>query len=168
MKIAIISDTHDNISNVQAVRQLILAEGVDAIVHCGDLTDTSVLGYFGDFQLYYTFGNCDLAGIIRDELHLQGDRIQTGYDLSLNLNGKRVYVTHGHIDGYLEKAIASGNYDYIFHGHTHQFVDELSGKTRIINPGALGGKKVDTCSFAFLDLESGLLTRVCEPFDNKQ
>ena len=167
MKIAIISDTHDNISNVQAVRQLILAEGVDAIVHCGDLTDASVLGYFGDFQLYYTFGNCDLAGIIRDELHLQGDRIQTGYDLSLNLNGKRVYVTHGHIDGYLEKAIASGNYDYIFHGHTHRFVDELSGKTRIINPGALGGKKVDTRSFAFLDLESGVLTRVCEPFDSK-
>ena len=167
MKIAIISDTHDNISNVQAVRQLILAEGVDAIVHCGDLTDASVLGYFGDFQLYYTFGNCDLAGIIRDELHLQGDRIQTGYDLSLNLNGKRVYVTHGHIDGYLEKAIASGNYDYIFHGHTHQFIDELSGKTRIINPGALGGKKVDTRSFAFLDLDSALLTRVCEPFDSK-
>lgn len=168
MKIAIISDTHDNVYNVLAIRQLILAEGVDAIVHCGDLTDASILGYFGDFQLYYTFGNCDLSYIVSDELHLQGDRIQAGNELSLDLNGKRIYVTHGHIDGCLEKALASGDYDYIFHGHTHRFVDEQIGTTRIINPGALGGKKVDTLSFAFLDLESALLTRVCEPFDNKR
>lgn len=164
MKIAIISDTHDNTANIQAVRQAILAEGVEAIFHCGDLTDANVLGLFIDFPLYLSFGNCDFARTVKESLSLQGGQIEANYGLDVSLGGKRIYLTHGHMDELLDGAIASGNYDYVFHGHTHRFVDEWSGKTRIINPGALGGKKVDTRSFAFLDLESGLLTRVCEPF----
>ncbi|HQK08157.1 MAG TPA: hypothetical protein PLR54_10890, partial [Spirochaetota bacterium] len=35
------------------------------------------------------------------------------------------------------EAVNSGKYDYIIKGHTHVFENYLSGKTRIINPGAL-------------------------------
>jgi len=40
----------------------------------------------------------------------------------------------------------------------------MTGKTRVINPGSLGGKKVEDRSFVILDLESGELKRVVEPF----
>ena len=88
---------------------------------------------------------------------------QADSDLALEFDDKKVFVTHGHRTS-LRRAIDSGEYDYVFHGHTHRYKDEIIGKTRVINPGALGGKKVEDRSFVILDLESGVLQRFIEPF----
>ncbi len=164
MKIAIISDTHNNLHNIQAVRQLILSEKIDAIIHCGDLTDADVLDYFGDFRLYCVYGNGDFAFEIKERLNWLNTENQSGDYLDLTLGSKRIFVTHGQMISSLRKAVDSGIYDYVFHGHTHRFKDEQVGRTRVINPGSLGGKKVEDRSFVFLDLESGMLRRIVEPF----
>ncbi|MCF8024533.1 MAG: metallophosphoesterase family protein, partial [Desulfobacteraceae bacterium] len=37
MKIAVLSDTHDNIRNVRKALELIAGQHVEAIIHCGDV-----------------------------------------------------------------------------------------------------------------------------------
>ena len=49
----------------------------------------------------------------------------------------------------------SGEFDYVFYGHTLRRSDTLIGKTRVINPGALGGPRYQTRSGYLLDLVSG-------------
>ncbi len=164
MRIAVISDTHNNIGNIQAVRQLILAEEVAAIIHCGDLTEADVLDYFGDFRLYCVFGNGDHAPDVMERLEWLGDGNVVGKSLDLSLGSKRVFVAHGHYLSGLNRAISSGEYDFVLHGHTHRFRNEKVGRTRVINPGSLGGKKVEDRSFVILDLEKNELKRFIEPF----
>jgi predicted phosphodiesterase len=48
--------------------------------------------------------------------------------------------------------------DYVFHGHTHVAEERKSGRTRVINPGALHRARPKT--FAILDLASGALESV--------
>jgi hypothetical protein len=83
--------------------------------------------------------------------------------LDLNLAGKRVFMIHGDQRSELEKRTASGDYDFVLHGHTHRFRDERVGSTRVINPGALGGRFVGERSFATLDLMKNELQRYFVP-----
>ncbi len=164
MRIAILSDTHNNLHNIQAIRKIILAEKVDAIIHCGDLTEADVLEYFGDFTLYCALGNGDFGMQVEQRIRWFNSENQADDNLDLVLGSKKVFVTHGHLLSSLRKAIDSGKYDYVIHGHTHRFKDEMAGNTRVINPGSLGGKKVEARSFVILDLENGELIRFIEPF----
>ena len=84
---------------------------------------------------------------------------KAGLFLDFELAGKRILVIHGD-DGYgLRMAIKSGEYDYVFTGHTHRVRDEKVGNTRVINPGALGGAFYEPRSIAYLDLETDQLGR---------
>jgi uncharacterized protein len=49
----------------------------------------------------------------------------------------------------------SGEFDFIFYGHSLRRTDNLVGKTRVINPGALGGPRYQSRSGFLLDLVSG-------------
>jgi predicted phosphodiesterase len=40
----------------------------------------------------------------------------------------------------------------------------MDDKTRVINPGSLGGRKVEPRGFVVLDLDTGEMKRICEPF----
>ncbi len=54
----------------------------------------------------------------------------------LEVAGKRIAWTHGHLDHLMAEALDAG-VDYLFHGHSHELRDERIGSTRVINPGAL-------------------------------
>ena len=164
MKLAIISDTHNNLHNIQAVRRLILDKEAKAIIHCGDLTEPDILDYFGDFRLYVVYGNGDYNVEVSEKLEWLGIENQSDKQLVLDFDGKKVFVAHGHDLSGLNRAISSGLYDYVFHGHTHRFRDEIIGKTRVINPGSLGGKKVGARSFVILDLDNDELRVFVKPF----
>lgn len=160
MKIAILSDTHNNINNSQLARKKIEDSGIDTIIHCGDLTDPRIMDYFGEFRIYLVYGNGDYPHEIKQQISWYRDDNLSADFIDLDLNGKQFYVTHGHDHWRLNTAVESGKYNYVLHGHTHRFRDEWIGKTRVINPGALGGRKLEMRSFVFLDLETDKLERI--------
>ena len=88
MRIAIISDTHNNLNNIQAVRKLILAEDVAVVIHCGDLTEEDVLDYFGDFRLYCAYGNGDFGMDVDERLQWLSPDNQADSDLALEFDDK--------------------------------------------------------------------------------
>lgn len=156
MKIAVLSDTHNNIANLDAALERIRQEDVHTLIHCGDMTSAETASRMAGWRVICVFGNCDVAsGEIREklqELHPQSsaELTFTGY-----LGGARIAVTHGHIPGQMEELIESRLHEYVFHGHSHRQRDVRIRDTRVINPGALGGMHREPRQFCLLDLSTG-------------
>lgn len=142
MKIAVISDTHDNEINTRTALDIIRGQGVDTIYHCGDMTKSPMCDLFTDFCIHHVRGNNDFneLGI---QIGLQSCRpgSTTSYVYTDLVDEKRIAVMHGHDYGMYRTLIENGKLDYIFHGHTHRQGDERDGDTRVINPGAIGGAR---------------------------
>ncbi len=160
MKIAILSDTHNNLAYAQLARKKIADAGIRTVIHCGDVIDPGIVDYFGEFRIILVYGNGDYPRELEERISWFRDDNLSSEFLELDLSGKLIYVTHGHDKRRLNSAIECGRYDYVFHGHTHQYRDDRWGRTRVINPGALGGRKLEKRSLVFLDLETDKLERI--------
>jgi len=133
-KILVISDSHGKISNV--IDLMNKAKDIDRIFHLGDLVkDAEDLQSIFNIPIDYVAGNCDFYDIISPK------------SKTLALQGKRIYLCHGHHEGVkyslanLEQKAKEKNYDIILFGHTH--VQHLSyyEKTMIMNPGSISSPR---------------------------
>lgn len=158
MKIAIISDSHDNITNLETFLDWANKNGVELIIHCGDIaapgTVKNVLAakFFGPIHLVY--GNVAdrdaMPGVCEalPNVTLHGD---VG---KINIAGKKIAFCH-FPDQAKELAI-SGQYDLVFYGHTHKPWEETIGNCRMVNPGTLAGMFYKA-TFATYDTETDKL-----------
>lgn len=154
MIVGILSDTHDQQASIQRALAAIDQHRPVMLFFCGDATQVESVQWFSEYPLIYTFGNCDL---LKEEIqsfikalnkeNFAGDSYQG------EVFGKKIGMIHGDMEKALTEMVNSGQFDYIFTGHTHQRMDKRIGRTRVINPGALGGLKKESRSLAFLDLE---------------
>jgi putative phosphoesterase len=155
MKIGIVSDTHDNLSNTIFCLEQLRSLGITTLIHCGDLTGPDLLSNFEGFKVIYTFGNCDkVTGLIKTGFKKLNHSSIAASSFDDRIDNRRVLVFHGNIEGQVMEAVRLRRYDYIFHGHTHLHSDHRQLKTRIINPGALGGVQRESRSYCVLDLET--------------
>lgn len=158
MKIGIISDTHNNIELTEKAIQIFRRNRVDLVVHAGDITSSKMLRLFREFRCRFVLGNGDI-----DDEALNTEAAKLGFGTiesssTFEAGGKKIIVFHGNDVPQFRAAMASGEYDYVIKGHTHMFENYLSGKTRVINPGALYG--ADVFTVAILDPETGRVERI--------
>lgn len=157
MRLGILSDTHNNIANTRAALQIFREQGVRRIYHCGDLTSETIMMQFVGWQAVFALGNVDYN---RAELANAAKRL--GFPapqrrIEDTVDGVSIGMMHGN-EG-LPWLISFGEHRYVFHGHTHRRRDETTDKgTRVINPGALGGRQSETRSVAVLDTATDDLT----------
>lgn len=57
--------------------------------------------------------------------------------LEIELDSRQIAVFHRDYSGLVDALVSCGKYDAVFHGHTHQRVNEHVGKTLSLNPGSL-------------------------------
>jgi putative phosphoesterase len=155
MKIGILSDTHNHVENTRRALAIFRAAQPEHIIHCGDFTTSKVMELLVGWSVSFVFGNMD-----RDRADLKAATrhyfcTTIGEHLTLELGGRRIAVCHGDDLGQLDEFIHSGIYNYVLHGHTHRRRDEWIGQTRVINPGALGGRRAEPRSVCVLDLATG-------------
>ena len=137
MRLGIVSDTHDNLDHVQQAVELFESHGVDRVVHCGDIVAPfSATPFDTDaFEFAAVRGNNDgewALGNVVDEFGAY-----LGECGELTVDDTEIAVYHG-TNRVLREALAdSGNYDYVFHGHTHERTVETHGDTVRVNPGGL-------------------------------
>ena len=154
--IGVLSDTHNNTANLRAALAIFEQRGVRTLIHCGDVTTLATLEWLAGFRVIYVYGNGDYAsGEMRDMLLRYDSQNYGGPIYEGELHGVRVAAAHGHYPGSVEELARSGEYDYIFHGHTHRRRDERVGRARVINPGALGGLHREERSACLVDLAAG-------------
>ncbi|MFA6918878.1 MAG: YfcE family phosphodiesterase [Patescibacteria group bacterium] len=142
MKIAIISDSHDNIYNIEKFLDYAEKNKIEMIIHCGDLAAPSMLkNEFGPkFRGPFHFIHGNVADREVNE-KVAKEFIQMtchGDEGKLNIDGQRIGFCH-----YPDQAkvmAASGDYDLVFYGHNHKpWMETLENGCQLINPGTLAG-----------------------------
>jgi len=138
MKIAIVSDTHDNLPNFKKAVDWIKKEKINTIIHCGDIFKAetikeSLVDYKGKIHLIFSPADADFSKIPQDSFkNLPRVKVYEKFG-ELKVDGKEIAFCH-----FPEIATELANnqkYDLVFYGHTHKPWEEKIGKTRLVNPG---------------------------------
>jgi putative phosphoesterase len=166
VRIAIISDIHDNVWNLDTLVESI--KGLDAVICCGDLCSPFIIDLMAqnlsNCPIHIVFGNNDgdtfritqKAGVYKNVyvhgefaelVELEGELIdrknfekRCGNFFDAKEGGKRFAINHYDSIAY---AIASTErYDVVCYGHNHLYRVERLGKTLLINPGTVMGYDV--------------------------
>ena len=158
MRLAVLSDTHNQIANLKTVIERLRQENIETVIHCGDLTDVETALLLVEFRLIVTFGNGDWrANQIRNTIMYYREDNFAGTVYRGKLDGINIAAAHGHLNGDIVSLLDSGEYAFVFYGHSHRRKDVMVRSTRLVNPGALGGQHVEERSFVILDLQTGKL-----------
>ncbi|MDX9893715.1 MAG: YfcE family phosphodiesterase [Patescibacteria group bacterium] len=141
MKIAILSDSHDNVPNIEKCLDWLAKNNIAAIIHCGDLAAPSmIVNEFGPKfkgQFHFVHGNVADRELNQTLSAKFANVTCHGDQGELELNGKKIVFNH-YPDS--AKALAeSGKYDLVFYGHDHTPWEKTIGQTKMLNPGTLAG-----------------------------
>lgn len=137
MRYGLIADTHDNIGAIRQALKEFETHQVDRILHLGDLCQAEIAWEFSGAPVSYILGNNELEVVhLRKAVEAAGMEF-LGEQAELKLNGISICLYHGTRQATLDRLIASQQYDYLLKGHSHYVEDYQSGRTRILNPGAL-------------------------------
>jgi putative phosphoesterase len=157
MKIAIISDIHDNILNLKKVLDYCVQNKIEKIICCGDLASLETLDFLNDNfagEIFFVFGNMDndyLKNYPFENNQYKNTKIFKDFG-ETEIDGNKVAFTHFPrrakelcLSCESEAALESESrkYDFVFYGHTHKpfvsFVettaDQGKKKCKMLNPG---------------------------------
>ena len=141
MRIGVVGDTHDRMTNVERIVELFDEARVERIVHTGDITQPAVLEHFARLgvPLLGVFGNNDASG----RSALVETASEFGMDFidpprTVEWAGRRILIAH---DPEEVPAIHEERHaiDLVLHGHTHRHRHEHIGATLFFNPGECAG-----------------------------
>jgi uncharacterized protein len=155
MKIAVISDIHDNLPNLRKCLAWCAENKVKKIICCGDVTNSETLQILSeDFQgeIFIVCGN---AEIYQETEIADYKNITFGCRVAVFvIGGKRVGVCHEPF--LIDKVLEKDKCDIVFYGHTHKPWIEIKNGVQVVNPGTLGGV-FTPATFAVWDTASGQL-----------
>jgi len=139
MRVAVISDIHDNVWKLAAA--LDRAAAADVMICCGDLCSPFIVhqlgrGFAGPIHVVFGNNDGDQFRITANARHYPQIRIH-GELFQGEFGGRRVAVNH--FDGIARLLAASGRFDTVCFGHNHAFEITRVGETLTINPGAIMG-----------------------------
>ena len=156
VKVGVVADTLDNREGLKLLLDHFLVGGARWLFHCGGLGSPALIDLLKPWQVYIVAGDRERnrAAIV---LALQKARLQSflASSLTTTVEGIRVGLCRGDDMSLVNRWAKSGDFDYIFYGHTLRRSDSYLGRTRVINPGALGGPRYQPRSGCLIDLVSG-------------
>ncbi|HUB79794.1 MAG TPA: metallophosphoesterase family protein [Bryobacteraceae bacterium] len=139
MRIAILSDIHDNVWKLDSALHSV--RDADVMLCCGDLCSPFIVhqlgrGFRGPIHIVFGNNDGDLYRISSNarqygQIRLHGELFRDEFD------GRRFAMNH--YDSIARSLARSGEFDVVCFGHNHVFSVELIGKTLAINPGAIMG-----------------------------
>ena len=153
MKIGVLSDTHGRLEIIQSAIRLLCEREAKLILHCGDIDSPAAVRLFTQVPTHFVFGNWDLRpAALQRAVGEIGGTLHDGHG-RLEVAGKRLAWLHGHVRGERQRLEASGQFDFLFYGHSHKAEAHRSGRTLVMNPGALHRASIKTV--ALVDLVTG-------------
>jgi uncharacterized protein len=157
MRIALVSDSHDDLPRIAAAIDLLARHNAEAILHAGDITAPSALQPFLDSGLPVmgVFGNTDTA---REALQGMCPDLYIGPH-TFQIGGRRIVAAHNPADLPLD-----GDVDLRVYGHLHTAALSRDGALTV-SPGEVcsAGERsgsiviveLDTLDVTFLNLTTG-------------
>ena len=163
MKIAIISDTHDNMANIKKALDYINDQKITELIHCGDVcAPITMVEIAEQFK-----GNINLCiGNVDGDPFRMLQRVQDGKAANVTIHqevgefaidGKKIAINHYPKIG--EALAKTGDYDLVFYGHDHKPWVKKIGKTQLVNPGNVANI-INAPTFAIYDTKTDNLELV--------
>ncbi len=154
MIIGIVGDTHNNLKNISKICDIFNDKKVQLVIHTGDITLPKSLKAFEKL-------NCKFLGVFgNNDIDEKNDLLETSNQFKCNLHdepfsfelsNKKITVVH-HPELINESLIDQS--DFIFHGHTHRYRNEVINETIIFNPGECAGFLKGKNQIGILDIEN--------------
>ena len=152
MKAGILSDSHDNRDSAADILAVFLREGVERVLHLGDVCSPPVLEPFraSGLPIVGVFGNNDID--------LQGLQAVSGNDFhqgpfAFEMAGRKILMSHS-FDELQSEIGERGKFDLVLFGHTHRPLTMHVGKATVLNPGEACGFTSGRPTCAVVDLET--------------
>jgi len=158
MKIAILSDIHDNIWKLEEVLKE-LGEAQE-LIFCGDFCAPFSLGMLAEgFRgpIHVVFGNNDGDKLLLSQVAAKAGNVTLhGEFAELELGGRTIAAIH--YPAIAAGLAASGRYDLVCCGHSHKYEAKRVGRTMLLNPGEVMGR-FGLSTYAIYDTETGEVSR---------
>ena len=161
MKIGVVSDTHNNLKNIEIIVSLFNREDVQLVIHTGDITNHVSLQKFSEL-------NCNFCGVYgnndRNEIGLKEYVEENGLKFKeppflIHESKRNIAIFHepDSIDDFLS---ANLNIDIVLHGHTHRYRKDIQNDTLIYNPGESAGMLSGKNAIGIINLENLYARRI--------
>lgn len=161
MLIAILSDSHDQITHLHRAVEVANNAKAEVLIHCGDLISPFMLARLERFNgpVHLIYGNN--AG----DQHLISSRCQRK-GINIHHHGitgeivlDNISIGFNHYPDLARGLAASGKYNIVCCGHNHICSIEKIGKCLLVNPGDLLGKEIPP-GFLLLNIHTGKAERI--------
>lgn len=157
MRIVILGDIHDRVTNLDRVLQAISVHHPEAMFCLGDIAkpDTLVrLAHAFPKEIHVVQGNLDSENEIKRTIDT--NRLLHVYYQGrigrLTFDKRRFAFTHMPLDA---EPLTDEEFDAVFYGHTHQAKTETRNGTLLINPGDVQGRFGQDPSYTIYDTDTG-------------
>ena len=155
MLIGAISDTHDNLLQIEKAVKYLNDQKVDLVLHAGDYVSGFVIPKFKllNCKLIGVFGNNDGDHeLLKKRFSETANCTIHNQFASVEMEDYRIALLHGTETELLNAIIESAYFNAVIHGHSHNKSIEKRGKTLAINPGELCGYLTGKSTLALLDI----------------
>lgn len=176
MKVAIISDTHDNTLAIVWIIEYLNKQGIKIAFHAGDMINPGILYRFRDHyegHFHFVFGNNDGEQALAERRANNIENMTCHlHEMRQEIEGKKIFMNH--YSSISESVAKSDEFDVCIGGHDHLFRVKNYGETLFVNPGNtvtkdkwLPQEPDKESSIVVLDLETMEAERIMLP-DNFQ
>jgi len=147
VKLGLLSDTHKKIDYSRMVIELLLAEGAEFLIHCGDIVEEEMLQQLKRSGVRYmaVYGNNDphLAAV-----HNRYNLVQEPHYFKLADTKFKLM----HLPFYMNP-----DAEVVLFGHTHTFECDFKNGTLFLNPGETCARSKPLSECAMLDITDEML-----------
>ena len=150
MRIGVVSDTHNNLRNVERIVALFREAGVRRVVHTGDITQPRTLRALAEIgvPILAVFGNNDEREALLEGVgDLPVELAEPPFEWVLAT--RHVLVAHDPVE--LEGAVED-QHTVVLHGHTHRRTIERTDGRLVFNPGECAGHLAGRQTVGIVDL----------------
>ncbi len=152
VKIAVMSDSHDNCDALAQALDMAARKGATHVIHLGDIISPFTSRVFrshygGDVSLLFGNNDGDRIGLI--EAFSKVDARFYHPPATLRIGGLTIAAMHEPL--FPESLAATGSFDAVLWGHTHELQITQQDGVLMLNPGELHGFVSGKKTFVLLD-----------------
>ena len=157
MKIAVISDIHENYHNLILFIKEIQKHGdVEQIICLGDFINGGIVKILANLNIptLAIWGNNIGSKTEIMQTVLANDNFTINSDETFDFaefDGRKCFLTH--YPSLAQPMVKSGDFDVVFYGHDHICNVEKVNDCLIVNPGEISAHKTGKATFALYDTE---------------
>ncbi|MDB3976663.1 YfcE family phosphodiesterase [Gammaproteobacteria bacterium] len=155
MLVGVVSDTHNNLKNIEQIISLFNNEEITSVIHTGDITNSKSLEKFSalDADLIGVYGNNDRNEVGLEDIAIQNNFLFQEPPSLISLCDKNIAIFHEPdvISSFLSE---NKDIDIVIHGHTHRYRHEIVNDVLLFNPGESAGMQKGKNAIGIINLNN--------------